>query len=358
MRYDSVTSEEFRANRKPRVRATANGQVVSGIIETRISSNSCWSADSYIVTATFGDDTKSKAPHWASASRIELNIELSVDAGQSFSNLIRGPVDTVMIDPIIGTIQIEGRDYTANILSSNSQESFVNRTSSEIASIIAVRHGLNPVITKTTTLVGSVDSYNRSILTLHQSSKITTDWDMLVYLAELERFCLYVERDSLHFEAPDAIGARVLTISAKGVSELKMERALPLTSTIQVTVNSWDFNQMKSLSTLADTNPGPVASQSNQALTQSTAQFFLTRPNLISSDAVVLAQRQLDDLTSHGRAIEFEMPGELTLTARDTIQLIETGTAFDQLYQIETIDRHLSPSVGFIERIRAKNISY
>jgi hypothetical protein len=297
------------------------------------------------------------AAFWASMSDILIDIELGTDGGDSFSSLIRGPVDSVSIDPIMGMIRIEGRDYTANISAANTQESFVNRTSSEIVSIIAARHSLKPVVTKTNTLVGTVDPYNRSILSLHQSSKIVTDWDMLVFLAELERFSLYVEGTDLHFESRDIVPPRVLNICPNKVSELKMERLLSLGSGIQVTVNSWDRNQMQAVSLSVDSSSGPSNIGSIQSETQTNSRFFLTRPNLPSADATLLAQRQLYDIGSHERVIEFEMPGELIFAARDTVQLSGTDTSFDQSYQIETIDRHIGPSSGFVERIRAKSAS-
>ncbi len=68
-----------------------------------------------------------------------------------------------------------------------------------------------------------------------------------------------------------------------------------------------------------------------------------------------LAQRILADLSAHERLVHAELPGELTLTPRTRIQLIGTGTDFDQLYYVAELDRHFSLDHGFTERLRLKN---
>jgi len=49
------------------------------------------------------------------------------------------------------------------------------------------------------------------------------------------------------------------------------------------------------------------------------------------------------------------MPGELSLNARSTVLLAGTGTQFDQLYFVDTIDRMISYDGGFTQHVRAKN---
>ena len=51
------------------------------------------------------------------------------------------------------------------------------------------------------------------------------------------------------------------------------------------------------------------------------------------------------------------MPGELTLSPRSMLTLSGTGTAFDQSYFIDTIERVLNFETGFTQHIRAKNSS-
>jgi hypothetical protein len=74
-------------------------------------------------------------------------------------------------------------------------------------------------------------------------------------------------------------------------------------------------------------------------------------------DALKLAQQKAAELAQHERVWEATMPGDLTLDPRSMIQLIGTETDFDQLYFIDTIERHLSLERGFVQHVRAKNTS-
>jgi hypothetical protein len=62
-------------------------------------------------------------------------------------------------------------------------------------------------------------------------------------------------------------------------------------------------------------------------------------------------------LTRHERVLQATMPGELTLSPRSLLTLTGTGTAFDQTYFVDTIERSINFESGFIQHIRAKNSS-
>jgi hypothetical protein len=129
-----------------------------------------------------------------------------------------------------------------------------------------------------------------------------------------------------------------------------MERVLSLAGNIEVVVQSWNHWQQRSTTTTA-ANP---ATGSASDVNIPAAQYRLMRPNLTPSDADSLAQRQLQQISYHEKVIEFQRPGELLVSPRDVIVLDGTGTAFDQSYYIETIERRISEVSGFIERVRAK----
>ena len=72
-------------------------------------------------------------------------------------------------------------------------------------------------------------------------------------------------------------------------------------------------------------------------------------------EALQLAQQRLAELTCHERVITAEMPGELSLMPGQQILLQGSGTAFDRLYSIDSIERRLSMSHGFTQSLRARN---
>ncbi len=76
----------------------------------------------------------SRALCWTSSSR----------SAATRSSLLQGEADSVSIDPINNTAEIDGRDLTARLLDARTQETFANQTASEIANTLAARHGLTP----------------------------------------------------------------------------------------------------------------------------------------------------------------------------------------------------------------------
>mgnify|MGYP006982852448 CR=1 FL=1 len=69
--------------------------------------------------------------HWIATGEARIDIRVSFD-GQGVS-LIQAGVDRVRIDPLQRSMLLEGRDLTSRLIEARTQESFVNRTASEIA---------------------------------------------------------------------------------------------------------------------------------------------------------------------------------------------------------------------------------
>jgi len=65
-----------------------------------------------------------------------------------------------------------------------------------------------------------------------------------------------------------------------------------------------------------------------------------------------LAQYQIAELSRHERIVECSMPGELSLTPRSTILFEGTGSAFDQVYYVDSIERVFAQRRGFVQHLR------
>ena len=100
---------------------------------------------------------------------------------------MQGAVDSVSIDPTLGLVRLDGRDLTGSLIEARTQETFANRTSSEIAALLAGRHNLTPRVSSTTTPVGRYYQSEHDSITLSQFSRATTEWDLLVYLGAARR---------------------------------------------------------------------------------------------------------------------------------------------------------------------------
>ena len=275
-----------------------------------------------------------------------LDVQFTLDGLPT--SLLQGEADTVAIDVLNQIVEVEGRDLTARLLDARTQETFSNRTASEIAEMLAVRHDLTPNVTATSTLAGRYYSAEHDRITLGQFSRATTEWDLLTFLAAREGFEVYVSAQTLTF-APLPATAPILTLTPAQCINLHLQHALTLARDIEVTVKSWNtrqqsaFTQTARSSARAGSRTGPVQ------------RIVVVRPNLSPNDALQLAQRVLVDLSSHERVVLAELPGEIDLSPRAQVLLTSTGTDFDQLYCVAELDRHFSAEQGFTERLRLKN---
>jgi hypothetical protein len=333
-------------SRAPRLLALVNGAVLTSVTDAEVIANNHYAADRFRATAALAGDPVLGSAFWSSTDTIAVDIRFSLDGGASFTSLIRGNVDKVSLDPATGLVHLEGRDLSAAMIEARTQEAFANRTASEIATILAQRHGLTPNVRATPTPVGRYYQNEHDQITLDQFSFMTTEWDLLCNLARLEGFDVFVSGGTLNFQPAFVTPDVVLSVTPTDLVDLRMERCLTLARGIQVTVKSWNARQQTMFAETATLAGGG-----------SPQTYVFVQPNLTPDQALNLAQRKLAELAQHERVIELTMPGELTLTPRSLITLTETGTAFDQSYFVDTIERRIGVGCGFVQRVRAKNMS-
>jgi phage protein D len=340
--------------RSPALRLIANGQPIAGVIEAEVTANNHFATDRFSARIALGAGFVVMSRFWGATQQILVDLQFSLD-GAGFRSLIQALVDSVVLDPVAALVRIEGRDLTAPLIETRTQDAFANRTSSEIATLLAQRHGLIPAVTTTTTPVGRYYQNEHDRITLNQFSRATTEWDLLVFLARQEGFDVFVQGTTLFFQ-PAQQATDLIVLRTTDLSELRLQRSLTLARDIEVTVKSWNSRQKTAFSQTAKASGrrSPGAGGIGPPKPQ---RYVLVRPNLTPDQALQLAQRKLAELTQHERVVEASMPGELALTPRSQITLAGTGTDFDQTYFVDVIERTLSPQTGFTQRIRAKNSS-
>ena len=328
--------------RRPRLQVLANSAVLGGVLEASVSSSSHYAADRFRLRAALS----SVDPSVLSAA--DLQIEIAVGVGTGFRSLIVGLADRIDIDAVHGTVEIEGRDFCAGLIEARIQQTFSNQTSSEIALEFAQGQGLVGDVAQTTTPVGRYYQSEHDQVSLDQFSRATTQWDLLVFLAQHEGFDVWVSGSTLHFQ-PTVASPVSRTILPTDCISLRMQRALTLANDIEVVVKSWNSRQQSAFV--------QVARQSGQRTggATKTQRYVYVRPNLLADQALQLAQRILADLSRHERVVQMTMPGELVLDPRSMVAIEGTGTDFDQVYQIAEIERELSVERGFVQQVKAKN---
>ncbi len=335
----------------PRLCVLINGQALVGAVQAEVTSNNHYGADHFSAVAAIGPDSWADVSFWAAQQDIAVDIQFSVDGGANFVSLLQGAVDNVVVDPVTGLVHLDGRDLTAQLIETRTQETFANRTASEIATLLAGRHNLSARVAPTSTPVGRYYQSEHDRITLDQFCRATTEWDLLVFLARQEGFDVFVQGAALYFQPSSQQEGSVVQLCPTDLTELRLERSLTLARDIEVAVKSWNSRLGSVFVQRAR------ASGSSAGNTSTVQNYAYVRPNLTPDAALKLAQQKLTELTRHERIVELGMAGELTLTPRSMIMLQGTGSDFDQLYYVDVIVRRLHYQGGFTQHIRARNTS-
>jgi phage protein D len=343
-----------------RLRILLDGVPVDGALEAEVGTTGRRAAGWFHVRLALGADANLTAAALGAidAATIEVQIGLGpAGTGGAWTSLITGPLDDITLDPIQGTVQLTGRDFGALFIDSLTAETFANQTSSEIAETLAQRRGLQPQVTPTQTPVGRYYQLGHDTSSLYQSSAVVTEWDLLQRLALAEGFELMVTGTTLIFGPPVASLVPVVWQASPGLSDLldlRLERSLSLARDIAVTVQSWNAKQARMITqTVRASASGTTSSSATPGL--STTNYVLVRPNMTPDQAQSLATQTLADLSRHECVAQATMPGELLLTPGSSVLLTGTGTAFDQLYVVDEIQRRVSARDGFTQTVRAVN---
>ena len=333
--------------RRPRLQVLVDGAIVNTAIDARVVSNNYFSADWFYATFVASEETSFAMSYWASIKRALVEIRLSVGETESFETMIIGYADAVSIDAIRNLVRIEGRDLSALLVDSGLNEAFPNYTADAIVSLLALRHGLKPHVLPTPGMVGRLFGGAQEELGFSYHSRATTDWDLIVRLAQQSGYDAYVRGWDFFFQPAKSRKSAAVVIGRGDVTDLRLERDLSRRSLDQLAAVSWNAQLQQSILSgstgLQPSGGGDVP--------------VMMQPNLDPGGIGRVMAQLIADAKQHARAIEITMPGETGLSARSSIELQGTGTDFDRAYDVECIDRMFSPVSGFRQRIRARQSS-
>lgn len=322
--------------RSPALAVIVNGVPAAGALSAEVVSVSHLAADRFRARLSL---TASGPATWAQPS---LQAEIQIGLDGAWTSLITGNVDRVSIDPINGLVDIDGRDLSASLLQARTRETFENRTSSEVATLLASRHGLTAAVAPTSTLIGRYYQDDHTRTTLDQYARASTEWDLLIGLAAVEGFDVWVSGQTLNFVP--AVPGSAKVISPQDCIALELERALDIENGIEVVVKSWNTRSQMLVQESAQGGMSGAAPVTT----------IIVRPNLGVSDAANLAKRTLAQILGHSRTITAEMPGDLTTMPRDSFSLTGTGTDFDAEYVVVEVGRRFSFHHGYTQTVEAR----
>ncbi len=324
--------------RAPQVRATLSGINLTGLISAEIDSNNHFAADRFRVKFV-ASAVQQELLHIPGG---ELEIEVGLE-DRSLSCLV-GIINSVTSDPVQGVIDIEGRDLSAQMIETQINETFANRTASEVATLFGSRHGMGVLADPTSTPIGRYYQSEHDRMNLGQFAKATSEWDLLASLAVREGFDLFMTGRLLRFGRPVTTGAAAVRL--EDCISLQLGHCVGLARPIHVMVKSW--------------NSGTGAMVTGEVLSPGIGPVWerrVTRPNLTSADAQSQAQRIADDLKRHEWTASLTMPGELTLTSRSVVFLAGTNTQWDRVYGVSQISRRLDVKRGFTQSLSLQGMA-
>lgn len=296
---------------------------------------------------------------WSSQTDIEISISATIIGQNAWDtkNLILGGVDKWHFDPAKFEVTAEGRDYTSKFIDTKTSEKFSNYTTSQVATLLAKRHGLTPVVTATTNNVGAITKYDHTHVTDER-----TEWDLLSYFAGIDGFQVYVTGNELHYEpALDPTltdqyvihwhAANLTAFPQSNVETLQFERDLTLAKGVTVEVRSWKNGKVH-------TETYPNSSAKGIAPGQAVAKrqvYSVVRSGLDRQGAQALAQALHKQITAHEMRMSASMPGDNLLTPKTIVRIEGTDSTFDQLYYADSVRRSMSFEGGYTMSLTAKN---
>jgi phage protein D len=302
---------------------------------------------------------------WANQTTITVQIFATITtiAGKDEKQLIVGNIDNWHFSPAKFEITADGRDFVGQLIDAKSAgESFKNYTSSEIASMLATRHGLTPVVTATKGLYGEFYQIDSAHLTGEQS-----EWDLLTTLAAIEGYQVYVDGYNLHFQPavdPAKTPNYVVRYQPPGLlaypqanvsDDLDFNRALTISKGVTVEVLSW--NSKRKNKQFVASYPKAAKSVTPGNAVAKTQVYRVVRNGLDPGAAATLAQSIYNSIVQHEMKVSGSTAGDNLLTPQTLLRIEGTQSPFDQVYYCDSVRRSMSWDGGYSMSFTAKNHS-
>lgn len=370
---DEIVVTGQRLSRKPGALVrlgTFPGIIVPGWVSWSVSTNSYFEADTFrIVFAVKGLPAANNANWFA----IQKEIFAEILAGfpknpanpqpSELTSLIYGRIDSIDFNPRDGLITLAGRDLTAALIDTKIADEFQNQTASQIATKFATEHGLTPVVTATTALVGTYYTRDQVTLTADRS-----EWDLLCLLARDEGFVCFVSQQSLFFE-PDPRNAAdpfvvtwVPPSSTNGspqanVKGITFQRSLTVAKGITVTVSSPSLTRKTPVKQSYPSGAKTIGAGKSSPFGAAQQYFFTLPAGKTPVQVAAFAKQKYDDIISHEMKMTMHLPATDLIDISTPISVQGTGTDFDQLYFPRLITRDMDVDIGYGMMVEANSNS-
>jgi hypothetical protein len=338
--------------RTPRVRAQFNGVAVDSVLHIDMTIAGSNRSSQFELTVSI--ENRLQTEQWLdpSTGRVEVKIFMHCEKYDNGTVVFQGLADGVAFDPINRVARVQGRDYSSVLINSGYQDSFCNQTASEIAGHIAQRHGFDQDIVATSAMVGSYQSSIHNKMLLNTHSRITSEWDILTQLATSEGFELFINGTTLVFAPLASLQTNNWTLSNNYVKSIRFHKVCPLSDQTNIVVKSWNSWLNRTLTYTSQQSYNQFGSNTGGLNGDLAIGVAIVRPNLTSQGAEGLALRYSEQLNQQALAVEFVLPGNMSLAPRDIVTIDGNGAGFDADYLVKSVHWHYSSTGGFTQSVR------
>jgi hypothetical protein len=280
--------------RQPRMQILANKQPISSACSFETHQNGYYYKDMFNASFLLDLDPAFGLSWWDQENPLLLDIQASLDGGETFISQILGQVDHQTVHLEQGLIHVDGRDMTAVLIDAKVQKTYQNRTSSQVVEELAASHGMTADVTPTTTLVGRFYELDHERIGANSYTRTTTEWNLLCSLAQHEQFDIYVKGNTLYFHPPTPPDADPFVVVWDGstpysnATEISLDRSMTFAKDILVECRSWNSQQARGFTAQAGSTNAPIS-----------RQFRYVFPNLSQAECQAKAQTILADLSVH-----------------------------------------------------------
>lgn len=259
--------------------------------------------------------------------------EVIFSDGSGTRSLIIGNIDHVSIEWIDREVCVSGRDKSSVLSEKKLNKQYKNKKTSDIVEDIAQQAGLQAQVQSTKDDAGKKYDVDTVHLLLNK-----TPFEALSRLAEREGCRWYVDDSTLHFEPKDqGNSGGLFTVNYSGPESgyersnalyIRTSRNMSAARPCDVTVKSWHHKQKK-LFEHTESSEGGVGDK---------LTYEHHFPGMIQEQVEKIAKSFLSDYKRHELSVEVDMPGDLSIDAKGQLQLQGTGSIFDTIYDIDSIE--------------------
>lgn len=336
MTYISDTDGGATNVRSPRVWLSLGGTRLPCITAT-VTRKSEGEADTFVAELAVDETAEAGFGYaeWADFQPVDAEILISLDGGNPKS-IITGQIDEPRIHWGEGTVTVAGRDKSASLTEKRRSEQFKNQKSGDIVSKIAQDHGLTPQVNAGSDFAGKIYDVDTVHLLMNLS-----DHEILTRLAEREACRWYVDGTTLTFEPigteTDVYGVLWVPPDGKGqvgkatVLDLETHRNMSAARPHSVAVRSWHHRDAKKYDGVN------LSSGVGQ-----TVEIEHHHNGRNQSQVDKLSKSRLKDAIRHDCNVVVKAALDLDIDPRQKMELSGTGTIFDQLYDIDSVEISIS----------------